>query len=79
MDVNPQEKPEWCPLDEVPTKYTEEKNEKKNEAPFEVICSKCGSHNVNVAAFDFLDLEIKCKNCGNHIVYGCYNEVSFEN
>ena len=54
------------------------KEEVKKEAPFEVICTNCGSHDVNVTAFEHWDLEIKCNRCGSYLLYGSYNETTYE-
>lgn len=45
--------------------------------PFKVECSNCGSHNVEVAAFDYLDLSFHCKNCSSYINIGYYNELEY--
>lgn len=50
----------------------------KLEAPFIIQCTNCGSHNVDVLAFDNHDLEIKCKQCGSYLDIGTYNETTYE-
>lgn len=54
------------------------KEEIKREVPFEVICTNCGSHDVNVTAFEHWDLEIKCRSCGSRLEYGSYNPTKYE-
>ena len=46
--------------------------------PFEVICTNCGSHNVDVTALEYYDLAIKCNRCGSYLSYGSYNETRYE-
>ena len=36
----------------------------KKKHPFAITCRKCGSNRVAIYAYDYHDLEIKCKNCG---------------
>lgn len=45
--------------------------------PFFIQCSNCGSHNVDIIAFEHWDLEIKCKKCGSYLDVGRYNETSY--
>jgi len=45
--------------------------------PFTVICNNCGSHDVTITAFEFHDLEIKCRECGAYLSYGSYNENEY--
>lgn len=52
--------------------------EKKHFVPFDVVCNNCGSHNVQVTAFEYYDLEIRCNNCGSYLCYGSYNPSSYE-
>ena len=47
------------------------------EVPFQVICTNCGSHNVDVTAFEHYDLEMKCNSCGSYLEYGRYNETTY--
>ena len=47
------------------------------EAPFEVICTNCGSHNVDVIALEYFDLAIRCKSCGSYLSYGTYNPTTY--
>lgn len=44
-------------------------------APFEIVCTICGSHNVDIFAEGYLMLEIICRNCGATLECGEYNEV----
>lgn len=48
------------------------------EAPFEISCTNCGSHDVDVIAFEHWDLEIRCNKCGSYLDAGKYNETKFE-
>lgn len=50
----------------------------KNIVPFKIECCRCGSHNVELCAIGYLDLEIVCKSCKFNINVGCYNEKGFE-
>lgn len=45
--------------------------------PFRIECTNCGSHNVNVTAFDYYDLQIACNCCGSYLTYGSYNETIY--
>lgn len=54
------------------------KEDTKREIPFEIICTNCGSHNVDVIAFEHLDLEIKCRSCGSYLDCGTYNETKYD-
>ena len=54
------------------------KEETSKNIPFEVICTNCGSNNVDVMAFEHWDLEIKCRSCGSRLDYGCYNPTKYE-
>lgn len=58
--------------------YKGKNKEEAREVPFEVICTNCGSHNVDVTAFEHWDLEIKCRNCGSRLEYGSYNPTKYE-
>lgn len=49
--------------------------EEVKEAPFDIVCNNCGSHNVTVIAFD--DLEIECENCGSCLIDGKYNPTTY--
>lgn len=49
------------------------------EAPFIIKCSNCGSHDVDVLAFEHWDLEIKCRRCGSYLDVGMYNETTYKN
>jgi len=48
------------------------------EKPFIVQCTNCGSHNVDVVAYDNHVLGIKCKGCGSYLDVGMYNETTYE-
>ena len=37
-------------------------------APFEIVCTICGSHNVDIFAEGYLMLEIICRNCGATLI-----------
>ena len=50
----------------------------KLEAPFIVQCTNCGSHNVDVIAFENNELEFKCKHCGSRLDVGMYNEKTYK-
>lgn len=54
------------------------KKEEIKKAPFEIICTNCGSHNVTVTAFEHWDLQIRCKECGSYVDCGSYNEMEYE-
>lgn len=46
--------------------------------PFRVECTNCGSHDVNVTAFDYYDLQIACNCCGSYLEYNkSYNETLY--
>lgn len=53
------------------------RDEVKN-VPFEIMCTNCGSHNVDVTALEYMDLQIKCRSCGSRFEYGSYNETKYE-
>lgn len=53
-------------------------NSKVEEAPFYVQCNKCGSLNVEVAAYDRCNLELKCKSCDQVLNVGHYNACEYE-
>ena len=46
--------------------------------PFEVKCTNCGSHDVNVVAAEWQDLFIVCENCNSSLQCGGYNETRYE-
>lgn len=50
---------------------------KMEEIPFVVMCTNCGSHDVDVIAFEHWDLEIKCRLCGSCLDVGKYNETRY--
>lgn len=47
------------------------------EVPFIIKCTNCGSHDVNVIAFEHWDLEIRCRRCGSYLEAGTYNETVY--
>lgn len=53
------------------------KEEVEKEVPFEIICTNCGSHDVDVVALEYHDLDIKCNNCGSYLSHGRYNETKY--
>lgn len=55
---------------------TEYNTEKKN-VPFIIQCTNCGSHNVDVTAFDHWDLVISCCKCKSFLDVGKYNETTY--
>lgn len=58
--------------------YRKGKIKKEDKAPFEIKCSNCGSHNVEVVAFEYRDLQLKCRSCGSCIYdIGIYNEMTY--
>lgn len=60
--------------------YRKGKNKKEEKAPFEIKCTKCGSHNVVVIAFEHNDLEIRCRSCGQSVDdIGRYTEMNYMN
>ena len=53
---------------------------KEYKAPFEIRCANCGSHNVTIVAFEYKDLELKCRSCGSCVDdVGTYNEMNYVN
>ena len=59
----------------------EEKNNKmdgKTKHPFAITCRKCGGNNVAVIAFDYRELEIKCKRCGLTVNCGSYHTNKYD-
>ena len=57
--------------------HRETNTEEIKEVPFDVICTNCGSHNVDITAFEHFDLEIKCRRCGSYLDYGRYNPTTY--
>lgn len=55
-----------------------EYNKENKDIPFIVKCTNCGSHNVDVVAFEHWDLEIHCKKCGSYLNVGRYNETTYK-
>ena len=58
--------------------YKTEYNEEKREVPFRIECTNCGSHNVDVIAYEHWDLGIKCNSCGSWVSCGKYNETTYK-
>lgn len=50
-----------------------ERMDSKQKHPFVIICRKCGSNGVKVLAFDYRELEIRCKSCSAFIDCGIYD------
>ena len=47
--------------------------------PFEIRCTNCGSHNVEVFAYEYNDLGITCMACGSRLEeIASYNEVAYK-
>ena len=44
----------------------------KKKHPFAITCRKCGSNRVDVIAYEYEDLGIKCCDCGAYINCGTY-------
>jgi transcription elongation factor Elf1 len=60
--------------------YRKNVNKKENKPPFEIRCTNCGSHNVTITAFEYRDLEIRCRSCGQSADdIGVYNEMNYLN
>lgn len=54
-------------------------NSETTFVPFKVECTNCGSHNVNIIAFECGDLGIKCNKCGSNLNVNSYNELKYNN
>lgn len=50
-----------------------ERMDSKRKHPFAITCRKCGSNRVSVIAFEYQDLEIRCKSCGAIVDCGVYD------
>lgn len=50
-----------------------ERMDSKRKHPFAITCRKCGSNRVKVIAFEYKDLELKCKSCGSYVDCGYYD------
>jgi transcription elongation factor Elf1 len=50
-----------------------ERMDSKQKHPFAITCRKCGSNRVSVIAFEYRDLEIRCKTCGAIVDCGIYD------
>lgn len=52
---------------------------KNNFVPFEIRCTNCGSHNVEVFAYEYRDLGIICMTCGSRLDdCSTYNETTYK-
>lgn len=51
---------------------TKKKMDSKKKHPFAITCRRCGSNSVVVSAFDYGDVELRCKSCGSSCNCGCY-------
>ena len=50
----------------------------KGKIPFEIKCTNCGSHNVDIDSFEDGELCIECNNCGMYLNdTGSYNEANY--
>ena len=58
--------------------HKSEYNKENKDVPFIVECTNCGSHNVDVVAFEHWDLGITCKKCGSWLSVGKYNETTYD-
>ena len=47
----------------------------KTKHPFAVICRECGSNDITITAFEYLDLEICCNSCGKTVSCGRYHTL----
>lgn len=50
-----------------------ERMDSKRKHPFAITCRKCGSNRVTAIAFEYRDLEIRCKSCGAIVDCGVYD------
>ena len=50
----------------------------KSKHPFNITCRYCGSNSVMVIAYEYRDLGIRCKSCGNTIYCGEYHTDKFD-
>ena len=48
----------------------------KRKYPFAITCRKCGSNAVEVTAYEYRDLGIRCKRCGAFVGCGRYDTES---
>lgn len=53
--------------------YINNKMDSKKKHPFAITCRRCGSNSVVVYSFEYRDIEIRCKSCGNSISCGEYH------
>ena len=61
--------------------YEERKNKKmdsKAKHPFAITCRKCGGNDIVVIAFDYHELEIKCRDCGVCLDCGMYYTQAYD-
>lgn len=47
-----------------------------NVVPFEIECTNCRSHDVDVHTTRRNELEIKCNKCGSYVNTDSYNELT---
>lgn len=48
------------------------KMDSKSKHPFAITCRRCGGNDVEVRAFDWGELTIKCNDCGCYVECGTY-------
>ena len=48
-----------------------------NVSPFEIECTNCRSHDVDVRPFKRNKFEIRCNKCDSYLNTNCYNELTF--
>lgn len=51
---------------------------KEKKVPFLIECTNCGSHDVDVIAYEHWDLGFSCKRCKSWLNVGKYNETKYE-
>ena len=55
--------------------YEERRNNRmdgKSKHPFAITCRKCGCNDIEVIAYEYRDLGIKCNGCGFFLSCGIY-------
>lgn len=50
----------------------------KTKHPFNIQCRYCNSNAVMVIAYEYRDLEIKCKSCGAFLSAGIYHTDKYD-
>lgn len=63
-------------LDDYAYERYNNRMDSKRKHPFAITCRKCGSNSVNVIAYEYRDLGIKCKRCGSFVSCGIYDTES---